>query len=81
MFSEKISAFLSDDNEKIDKLLDENPSSLSITAIAKFLDMDVASVRASIENGTFGTSWKKAGSARHGYFIPTAQFIRWYLKV
>lgn len=78
--SEKLRRFLEDDNERIDKLIEENPHSVSITEIARFLNMDVAAVRASIENGAFGTSWRKVGSARHGYFIPTAQFIRWYLK-
>lgn len=81
MLSEKIRTFLSNDNEKIDKLIEENPDSLSVTDISNFLGMDVASVRSSIENGTFGVSWKKSGSARHGYFIPTSQFVRWYLQV
>lgn len=81
MISETINNFLSNDNEKIDKLIQESPESLSVTDISKFLGMDVASVRAAIENGTFGTSWKKAGSARHGYFIPTSQFVRWYLNM
>lgn len=78
--SEKLRRFLEDDNERIDKLIEENPHSVSITEIARFLNMDIASVRAAIENDTFGIAWKKAGSARHGYFIPTAQFVRWYLR-
>lgn len=81
MISEKTAAFISSDNEKIDKLIESNQSNLSITDIANFLGMDVASVRSSIENGTFGLAWKKNGSARHGYFIPTSQFIRWYLNM
>lgn len=79
MFSEKTLAFIAEDNEKIDRLLESNPSSLSITEIANFLNMDVTSVRSAIENNAFGMAWRKAGSARHGYFIPTAQFVRWYL--
>ena len=78
-FSDKVSQLLNDDNDKIDRLITENPDSISVTAIAKFLNMDATSVRSAIENNTFGISWKKNGSARHGYFIPTAQFVRWYL--
>lgn len=81
MYSTKINEFLSDDNNRIDKLIEDNPCSLSITEISKFLNMDVASVRSAIENNTFGMAWKKAGSARHGYFIPTSQFVRWYLNM
>lgn len=81
MFSEKIREFISDDNNKIDKLIEENPHDLSVQDISKFLNMDIASVRAAIENDVFGISWKKNGSARHGYFIPTPQFVRWYLNI
>lgn len=81
MCSEKTNAFLSEDNSKIDELIENNPSSVSVTAISNFLNMDVASVRSAIENNVFGVAWKKNGSARHGYFIPTAQFLRWYLNL
>ena len=78
--SEKLNQFLYDDNEKIDQLITDNPKSISISEIAKFLNADVASVRSAIENDVFGMAWRKNGSTRHGYFIPTAQFVRWYLK-
>ena len=81
MYSSKINEFLSDDNSRIDQLVENNPCSLSVTDISNFLNMDVASVRSAIENNTFGMAWKKAGSARHGYFVPTAQFVRWYLNL
>lgn len=81
MCSMKASAFLAEDNEKIDKLIEENPQSLSIMEIANFLNMDVASVRSAIENNTFGMSWRKAGSTRKAYNVPTAQFVRWYLNM
>lgn len=79
--SNTINDFIAADNDKIDKLIAENPQSISISDISAFLGADVASVRAAIENNIFGMSWRKAGSARHGYFIPTAQFVRWYLAM
>lgn len=81
MCSEKTLAFLTKDNEKIDKLLEGNPQSLSAMEIANFLNADVTSVRSAIENNVFGMSWKKAGSTRKAYNVPTAQFIRWYLNM
>ncbi|MCQ2486097.1 MAG: hypothetical protein MJ168_12290 [Clostridia bacterium] len=79
--SNTINDFIAADNDKIDKLIAENPQSISISDISAFLGADVASVRAAIENNIFGMSWRKSGSARHGYFIPTAQFVRWYLAM
>lgn len=79
--SNTINDFIAADNDKIDKLIAENPQSISISDISAFLGADVASVRAAIENNIFGMAWRKAGSARHGYFIPTAQFVRWYLAM
>lgn len=79
--SDKLSAFLNADNEKIDKLIEDNPKDVSIKTISEFLSMDIASVRAAIENNVFGISWRKNGSARSGYFIPTTQFVRWYLNI
>lgn len=81
MCSMKTSAFLAEDNEKIDKLIEEHPRSLSIMEIANFLGMDVTSVRSAIENNIFGMSWRKTGSARKAYNVPTAQFVRWYLNM
>lgn len=79
--SENLRRYLEADNEKIDILIAENPINLSIQDISAFTGMDVASVRAAIENNVFGASWRKAGSTRHGYYIPTGQFVRWYLRM
>lgn len=81
MLTEKINQFLTADNSKIDALIESNPESVSITDISKFLGADVASVRCAIENNAFGMSWRKQGMSRHGYYIPTAQFVRWYLNM
>ena len=82
MYTSKINEFLSADNTKIDRLIDNFPINLPVSAVADFLAVDVASVRAAIENGNaFGLAWKKSGKANHGYFVPTAQFVRWYLHM
>lgn len=81
MLSSMITEYLSNDNEKIDRLIENFPVNLPVSAVADFLSMDVASVRAAIENGVIGLAWRKQGKANHGYFVPTAQFIRWYLQI
>lgn len=82
MYTSKINDFLAADNTKIDKLIENFPMNLPVSAVADFLSVDVASVRAAIECGSaFGMSWKKTGKANHGYFVPTAQFVRWYLRM
>ena len=76
----KISDFLAKDNDKLEQLITDNPVSIPVNQIADFLGADVASVRAAVENDCFGLSWRKAGSTRHAYLIPTGQFVRWYLN-
>lgn len=81
MFSSRLNEFIFQDNEKIDRLIENFPINLPVSAVADFLSLDVASVRAAVENERFGVAWKKAGKSNHGYYIPTAQFIRWYLNL
>lgn len=80
MNNDIISQFLLQDNERLGQLIEENPVNIPVNSVADFLGADSASVRATIENNTFGASWKKVGSTRHAYFVPTAQFVRWYLN-
>ena len=75
-----ISDFLAKDNDRLEQLITDNPVSIPVNQIADFLGADVASVRAAVENDCFGLSWRKAGSTRHAYLIPTGQFVRWYLN-
>jgi len=75
-----ISDFLTKDNDRLEQLIEANPVSIPVSSAAEFLGADVASVRAAVENDCFGLSWRKAGSARHAYLIPTGQFVRWYLS-
>lgn len=79
--SEKTIQFLDKDNNSIDELIKKYPIHIPTGAIADFLSMDIASVRAAVENQQFGLAWRKSGKANHGYLIPTAQFIRWYLNI
>lgn len=81
MINDKINDFLSSDNERLSKLIDNNPVNIPVSVAADFLGADVASIRATIENNTFGASWRKSGSTRHAYYIPTGQFVRWYLNL
>ena len=76
----KINDFLTKDTDRIEQLIEENPVSIPVTRLAEFLQADVASVRAAVENNCFGASWRKVGSTRHAYLIPTGQFVRWYLN-
>lgn len=81
MFNNKINDFLSSDNERLAVLIENNPVNVPVSSAAEFLGADVASVRAAIENNCFGASWRKIGSTRSAYFIPTGQFVRWYLNL
>ena len=75
-----ITDFLNKDNDRIAQLIEAHPVSIPVDKLADFLQADNASIRAAIENDCFGLSWRKAGSTRHAYLIPTAQFVRWYLN-
>ena len=81
MFNDKINDFLSQDNDRLADLIENNPVNVPVSSAAEFLGADVASIRAAIENDCFGASWRKIGSTRNAYFIPTGQFVRWYLNL
>lgn len=81
MINNKINDFLLNDNERLAVLIENNPVNVPVSSAAEFLGADVASVRAAIENNCFGASWRKIGSTRSAYFIPTGQFVRWYLNL
>lgn len=74
----KINTFLSGKLEELERLVEEHPEHLSAKDIAGFLKIDEASVRAAIENGTFGMAWRKSGAVNKAYSTPTAQFVWWY---
>lgn len=59
MFNDKINDFLSQDNDKLADLIENNPVNVPVSSAAEFLGADVASIRAAIENDCFGASWRK----------------------
>ena len=79
--TDKIRNFIENDDAKIEKLIADNPIAVSTSAIAEFLGMDVASVRSVLDNGVVGLAWKQSCKSRKGYYIPTAQFLRWYMRI
>lgn len=80
--TDNLARILDDDLEKLDKLAAENPIRLTVQNVCDFLGVQPANVRAAIECGTFaGFAWRKEGKMGKAYYIPTAQFIRWYLHL
>lgn len=75
-----IKDFLDSDDRKIEKLISEYPVSVPTKVAAEFLGIDCASLRAIINENTVGLSWKKEGKLNKGFFIPTPQFLRWYIR-
>ncbi|MBQ1571744.1 MAG: hypothetical protein IIZ78_11505 [Clostridiales bacterium] len=75
-----IKEFLESDERKVEKLIAEYPVSIPTAEAAKFLGINNASMRAVIDSGSLGLSWRKEGALNKGFFIPTASFIRWYLR-
>ena len=73
--------FLATDNCKIENLLNLYPVNIPVSAISDLIGADAASVRAAIDAGAFGVSWRKSGKLNRGYCVPTAQFARWYLNM
>lgn len=76
-----IKSFMDADDEKIEKLIADYPVAIPTKAIADFLGMDIASVRSVLENGVVGLSWKKETKVNHGFYVPTAHFLRWYMRM
>lgn len=72
--------FLSADEQKVEKLIEEYPVSIPTAKAAEFLGVNLASMRAIIESGSIGLSWRKEGKLNKAFFIPTPQFVRWYIR-
>lgn len=75
-----IKKFMDNDDQKIERLISEYPVSVPTKVAADFLGIDAASMRAIISDNTVGLSWKKEGKLNKGFFIPTPQFLRWYMR-
>lgn len=77
--SDKIKEYLDADMKKLEELVEAHPEYLTPGDVASFLNVNPASVRSVLENGKIGLAWRKPGKMNHGYHLPTAQFVRWYL--
>lgn len=79
--NQNIVKYLEDDEARLSQLVAENPVHLSPQKIADFMNTPVPSVRSMIDAGVFGASWRKDGKLNRGYFVPTANYLRWYLNM
>lgn len=75
-----IKEFFDNDDKKIEDLIKEYPVNVPTNVAAKFLGLNVTSMRAILDSGAVGLSWKKDGALNKGFFLPTAQFVRWYMQ-
>ncbi len=76
-----ISEFIKADDKKVEAIIKEHPLQIPVPVAAKLLGCQEASVREFLTNGNVGMAWKKPGKQNHGFCIPTAQFMRWYLNI
>lgn len=79
--SDKITEFIKADDAKVEKIIKEHPLQIPVAVAADLLGCHVDSVREFLTNSNIGMSWLKPGKQNHGFCIPTAQFIRWYLNI
>lgn len=75
-----IKNFLEADEKRVEELIKEYPVSIPTAKAAEFLGVNTASMRAIIENGTLGLAWRKEGKLNKAFFLPTTQFLRWYMR-
>ncbi|MDO5559383.1 MAG: hypothetical protein Q4F95_07255 [Oscillospiraceae bacterium] len=76
-----IADYLKADTDKLEKLIEEHPQSIPTKKAAEFLGLHEDSMRQFLENSNVGMSWRKPGKLNRGFYIPTGQFVRWYLNV
>jgi hypothetical protein len=65
---------------ELNQIVKENPLSIPISILSKFLDCDDDGVRAYLQNSPypFGMAWQKHGKANRAFKVPTAKFYLWY---
>lgn len=76
-----IKDFIRQDDGKVEEIIKQYPLQIPTSVAAKLLGCQEASVREFLTNSNVGMSWKKPGKQNHGFCIPTAQFMRWYLGI
>lgn len=77
--TDKIKAFIDNDNKKIEELIEKYPVNTPVPAAAAFLGCHQDTLRSALEDGKLGFSERKLGKVNRGFFIPTAHLVRWYL--
>lgn len=78
----QIQAYIEQDTEKVADLIATYPQNIPVHALAKFLHCTQESVRSMLETtNSFGIAWRQAGSVNRGFLVPTAVFVRWYLRM
>jgi len=67
-------------DKSLSELCEEHPLYIPVDALAEFLHVKPAGLRASIDQGRcpFGFSWTLG--SRSGYKIPTTTFVAWFTK-
>lgn len=77
---EEIMMFLQADAARAAELMQKYPDRIPVNAVAEFLGCAPDTVRAWIESGAMGLCEKKIGKQNRAFLIPTAMFLRWYLR-
>lgn len=77
---DKIVEFLQADSERAAELMQKYPDRIPVNAVAEFLGCAPDTVRARVEAGGIGICEKKIGKQNRAFLIPTAMFLRWYLR-
>ena len=75
-----IKEFLDADMAKVEKLIEEYPINVPINKVAEFLEVNGETVRGMVVKGIFG-AWGQNTINKRFFVIPTANFVRWYLRI
>lgn len=82
MMNKQIKSYMEQDTEKVAALIAAYPQNIPVHALAEFLNCTQTSVRSMLETtNSFGIAWRQAGSVNRGFLVPTAVFVRWYLRM
>lgn len=80
--NEAIKSYLECDAERVAALISEYPQNIPVNVLADFLHCTKNSVRSMLETtNSFGIAWRQSGSVNRAFLIPTAVFVRWYLRL
>lgn len=76
-----IEEFIANDKAKIEEIINKYPRQIPVPIVAELLGTCQNSLRAAIDGGALGFSWRKDGALSKGYCIPTAKFVYWWFGV